>query len=562
MPISDGFHAELQGIAKILANDELRVQRSQRPYAWQKKHVGDLYSDLEDAIASTASVYYLGTILLRTASDGILEVIDGQQRLATTVILLSAIRNYLEDHGHEGQARGICEAFLAKPDTWTRVPTPRLQLGATDHEYFMKTIVGMETDLVQGPQRPSQRRLKDAAELAAAYVHEIVEGEADPVVALKKRVDFLESNAKALVFRIPESMNPYTVFETINARGLTLSDVEKLKNHVLGLAGKRLSEAEHSWSSMVGVMEAVHPERSDDNELALIRHLESSRFGVTRNTELYRQITNRVSSQSAAIELADEYSKASVKYAALLSPSSERWQSYGTRSQDYCDDLNEMGMVQVRPLLLAILLRFEPSDVERAMSVVVSTVVRLLVSGKSGSGALEERYATAAKNVQDRKVKNAAELAVLLAPVVPSDTMFHRDFSQVSVSKSTIARYYLRVLEQFQAGRGDPALVPNPDPHVVNVEHILPKNPSMNWPTFSDEQVSAYRYRLGNLALCETRINAQLGNMPFDEKTKRFGASPFRTTSSIVRWKTWDIQTIEERQLDLAKLALKAWPLK
>src|SRR5258708_7886629 len=116
MAITDGFHAELQGIAKILANDELRVQHSQRPYAWVEDNVSDLYSDLESAIAASADVYYLGTILLRAVSGSVLEVIDGQQRLATTVVLLAAIRNYLQTESHDAQARGIGETYVAKPD--------------------------------------------------------------------------------------------------------------------------------------------------------------------------------------------------------------------------------------------------------------------------------------------------------------------------------------------------------------------------------------------------------------------------------------------------------------
>ena len=63
---------------------------NQREYAWTEREVTDLLQDFALAI-SEAKPYFLGTIVTIPREEGTLEVVDGQQRLATTAILLSAI---------------------------------------------------------------------------------------------------------------------------------------------------------------------------------------------------------------------------------------------------------------------------------------------------------------------------------------------------------------------------------------------------------------------------------------------------------------------------------------
>ena len=90
------------GIAEVLQLHRLRVPPNQRPYAWTDDEVKQLFDDLADAFKSKsgATHYFLGTVVLnRTTDDGVFEVSDGQQRLATTAIFISAIRDVLEAKG-------------------------------------------------------------------------------------------------------------------------------------------------------------------------------------------------------------------------------------------------------------------------------------------------------------------------------------------------------------------------------------------------------------------------------------------------------------------------------
>jgi uncharacterized protein with ParB-like and HNH nuclease domain len=82
------------GLGSVLKQNQLRVPANQRDYAWTAKEVLTLFQDLGRSIIEEPS-YFLGTIVTIPRDGGILEVVDGQQRLATTAILLSAIRDYL-----------------------------------------------------------------------------------------------------------------------------------------------------------------------------------------------------------------------------------------------------------------------------------------------------------------------------------------------------------------------------------------------------------------------------------------------------------------------------------
>src|ERR1700751_3393587 len=84
------------GLASILKHHQLVVPANQRDYSWTVKEVRTLLQDIAKAISEGEGSYFLGTIVTIPGASNLLEVVDGQQRLATTAIVLSAIRDYLK----------------------------------------------------------------------------------------------------------------------------------------------------------------------------------------------------------------------------------------------------------------------------------------------------------------------------------------------------------------------------------------------------------------------------------------------------------------------------------
>ena len=88
MSTLDGIDIQGEAIGHALKDSRLAVPVNQRSYAWEEKHVVELYQDLANAIATSETEYFLGSIVVTRSGDGVPEVVDGQQRLATSIILL------------------------------------------------------------------------------------------------------------------------------------------------------------------------------------------------------------------------------------------------------------------------------------------------------------------------------------------------------------------------------------------------------------------------------------------------------------------------------------------
>jgi hypothetical protein len=224
------------------------------------------------------------------------------------------------------------------------------------------------------------------------------------------------------------------------------------------------------------------------------------------------------------------------------------------------DTLNVLGMERIRPLILAVLSVFPVKEARRALRLLVSWGVRLLIAGSS-AGALEKNYSKRAVDIRNKAIKTSSELQKAMRALIPGDDDFRRAFAIAKVGKGWLARYYLQALERQARGEHDPELVPNPNEEEVNLEHILPQNPTPGaWSTFDPESGSAYTNRIGNLALMRNKENSLSGNEEFGDKKKRYSKSDFMLTSSIANSSTWDPQAIEDRQSKLAGLAVKTWP--
>ena len=74
------------GLGSVLKQYNLAVPPNQREYAWTDKEVGALFRDLDKEIAAKEQSYFLGTLVTIPRALGHLEVVDGQQRLATAAI--------------------------------------------------------------------------------------------------------------------------------------------------------------------------------------------------------------------------------------------------------------------------------------------------------------------------------------------------------------------------------------------------------------------------------------------------------------------------------------------
>jgi uncharacterized protein with ParB-like and HNH nuclease domain len=131
---------DLEGIGHALADRYLEVPAYQRSYAWEQKQINDIFDDLANAITKGENEYFLGSIVVVDKQER-QEVVDGQQRLATISILLSAIRDYFYANGEKERADNIEHQFLITQRRRTLERIPRFKLNDADHDFYLKRIL-------------------------------------------------------------------------------------------------------------------------------------------------------------------------------------------------------------------------------------------------------------------------------------------------------------------------------------------------------------------------------------------------------------------------------------
>lgn len=551
----------LDGIGHVLADKRLAVPRYQRPYAWTQKHANDLYIDIADAMSRGEPEYFLGSIVTIGSGAERLEVVDGQQRLATVTILLAAIRDYFYTSGDQNRASDVEIDYLFRRHTRTQEVIPYLQLNETDHEFFRRRVLTRPDNPDRAGlvlSRESFKRIDEAAALAADRVQVIAKGTNDPTEKLLDWADYLRDKAKIIVVRVRDDANAFTIFETLNDRGLALAITDLIKNMLFSRARHRIEEVQQRWMVVTGVLE---PLGDEDIVLNFIRHYWLSLHGVTRKDDLFLSIRKQINGVQPVVDFADALQRNAPLYEAIVSPDVNTWNRFSEDALGYMNLLNLLGMVQIRPLLLAMMDKFPEAEVNNAMKYAVSWSVRFLTVGGLGGGTLENHYSGRARDIRDGVITTARQLRDVMRKQVPGDAQFRSAFEVATISRSPMARYYLRVLEGIATGDTNPPLVISTSVKAVNLEHVLPQNPSADWSHIDPDTAKAMYNRLGNLALMGTSLNKAVQNSGFKTKAPEYKKSPFRLTSEISHESAWGKAEIEARQKRLANLAVAAWPL-
>jgi len=163
------------GIGSVLNRYSLKVPLNQRSYAWEDHHVRTLLQDFSNAIASESKTYFLGTIVLSQTGDNRWEVADGQQRLATTAVLISAIRDHLfAGTSNEKEAsHKYTQNFLLEFDENSGEHVPKLRLNVEDNDFFVRsTLLAPDNELrtTAKVKTESHERLTEASAICRQHV--------------------------------------------------------------------------------------------------------------------------------------------------------------------------------------------------------------------------------------------------------------------------------------------------------------------------------------------------------------------------------------------------------
>ena len=250
-------------IRELLTGRKYSIDYYQREYKWQHKHVAELIDDLagkfleshqdgneRSAVADYAH-YFLGSVIV-SDKDGQKFIIDGQQRLTTITLLLIFLQHRLADPEQKGQ---ISDLIFSQ-----KYGKRSFNLDIPERASCMEALyTGQEFSEADAPESVGNI-LARYADIEEQFPDEIAGG------ALPYFVDWLIENVHLIEITAYSDGDAYTIFETMNDRGLSLSPADMLKGYLLAniTDGDRRTRASHMWKARVQALTEIGKDEDAD----------------------------------------------------------------------------------------------------------------------------------------------------------------------------------------------------------------------------------------------------------------------------------------------------------
>lgn len=260
-----GFMVSLCSLSDLFNDTFFRIPDYQRGFAWQTQQLNDLWEDLLNL--NDSRKHYTGILTLRelsaeeyikfdditiyskiTGGAKVKEVVDGQQRLTTFIILIKTILDVAEERGILFQGRkmdDIRTQFISKQlndELSTSIYRFNYEKGSKSYSYMMYNIYGEETDSEINESYYSSN-LKNAKDFFIKKVNLYCDLNSNRIELL---YNSLVRKMMFNIYDIDDNFDVHVAFETMNNRGKKLSTLEILKNRLIYLTtifpDDRLSE--------------------------------------------------------------------------------------------------------------------------------------------------------------------------------------------------------------------------------------------------------------------------------------------------------------------------------
>lgn len=560
------FNTKNDTYRKLMGNGlTYRIPRFQRDYSWTEEEWEDLWMDILGTIKPGGEpAHYMGYLVLQSENDKVFDVIDGQQRLTTmTLIILAVLKNLQrlidqnKDAGRNKQRLDqIRQTYIGYLDPVTLVSRSKLALNRNNDNYFQTYIVPLGHLPVRG-FRVSEHSLRKAFEWFEKRIADYAtKAGGEPGVTLAQFVESMSDKLFFTVITVTDELNAYKVFETLNARGVRLSATDLLKNYLFSVLHKD-GQHEHEMKSLENRWEAIVGRLGSESFPDFLRVHWNSRFSFVRQTELFKTIRGKIATRDAVFDLIRQMEEDVDAYMALTQPEASQWPS---ALKQHAYDLRMFTVRQPFPFLMAARRVLPDAAFETVLRACVIISFRYNVIGGHPANEQERLYNSVAEKIARLQMADPGAMLTSMSPIYPGDDAFRAAFAEKSMRTTQsrnrrVIRYILCALEKHLTGT---AL--DFDSDSFNLEHILPENPEAGWEVFSDDEVEALVYRIGNLTLLPSGVNKDLGNAPYTVKKPVYAGSSFGITKKIAEDNAdWTPQRLAARQNWMANQATAIW---
>ena len=597
-----------------------RIPDYQRGYSWETRQIREFLEDLE--ILEDNRYHYTGTVVLHQTHSGstqkdaegnsyrLVDIVDGQQRVTTIVLLLDGICRSLA--GLSGSADtlsgGIKKKFIATQDM-NGQPLFKLSLNEDTDHFFKKGVLAKQPG-VETPQITSERRLAEAKQQITDYLRDNTRDADTAEEWLRSLHHKVTDLMRFTLYQAEDAAEVGVIFEVMNDRGKSLTDLEKVKNYLL-YASNSLDtdnnlarDVNAAWSKILRRLMVADLISSADEDRLLRAHWltyhdpQSRRWQGSRsvkdefNLRKYKDREQRATLLDRLHTYTQGLRVSSLSFCDAYAPyRSDAFASFDVNSKTRAQVKEwsaKLGRVRVLvpflPILLAVRERWpeEPNkylEILKLCEIFAFRVYRLRGyrsdAGQATLFHIGHDVAHQRKDFEDTiaSFKNNLEYwcgnKEFESLMSPENQHENQHISNAYSWRGL--RYFLYEYETTLALEqgASPKVAWDDLPRDLEdtIEHILPQSIERQpyWrDRFGEPEHGRYLHDLGNLTL--TRCNSSLGNKPFPEKRGEFGTDEYSYAGSslylergLTHWQDWNPSAIEERRTRLLEWGKKRW---
>jgi len=564
-------YANLQ---KLFADRVFRIPAYQRFYSWQSRQRSDLFSDIKKLSASASDQHhFMATIVcnrtgetkaIGTAEYTVNDVVDGQQRLTTLIVLLKCIELALS----EGVEREELANILVKRDGLLIL----LQTNNVNAHLFNAFIrEGKRTDK-KDVKLKSDLNLVQAIQECSSFVKSWQQTRplADLMRLILHRLGFV-------VFDTVDARAVYTLFEVLNSRGLAVDWLDKTKSTLMGrafeLSGSTIA-AQAAIEELQKVWGKIYDKLAEEDVPGeeVLRITSTLYYGTEQGKP--RSADDSLDVIRDACSLPKHPEEMSMR---LLRVAELTTEVYRNVQWNVVTDI-----LHARLLAVALFLANGVSSHERQMLFEQWERVTFRIFGllQKDSRTKVGDYVRLASRIVKGDPNHQSFNQIMTAlkelgaeyPITDaiSQGLLRTDLYWVSPE---VCRYVLWNYEEALAHTKGPSATV--DEHerakiwelraVDSVEHIFPQSLAIGWKDktgdkpFNLETINANVHRIGNLLLLPQPLNAGAQARPFTEKKLLYKQHHLRMIDEICSLDDWTLDSIDRRELVLAEWAAKRW---
>jgi uncharacterized protein with ParB-like and HNH nuclease domain len=537
-----------KSIRELLNGTRYSIDYYQREYRWQKKQISDLIEDLTGCFQNDYKDnhpreeveryghYFLGSIII-SHKNGKNFIIDGQQRLTTLTLLLIYLYNlpkHTEDDSHGIKNMIFSQKFGRKSFNI------EVEERVTCMEALFENQSFDDTDSPESVQN-ILARYQDINDL---FPTELMEK------PLPYFIDWLIENVRLVEITAYNDEDAYTIFETMNDRGLSLTPTEMLKGYLLAniTDSKTKARANENWKKIIDELNRLGKDENSDFFKSWLRSQKAETIRGRKKdaipgdfdrigTEFHRWIRDKSESlgllESSNFE---QWIEGEIKFYAYKYISIRKASISFTEGLEHIFYNAQNDFTQQYQLLLASLLSSDSKKVIRAKLRMVSIFLDILLTRRIWNSrsitysTMQYTIFLLTKEIRDKAPNDLAQILIKKLADYEDDFDKNPDFSLHGKNRNYILRILARITDYLettckQHGEGYVGYVTAHGQKQMRyeVEHILPNKPGFYTNEFPDEsEFQKFRNKIGGLLLLPKKFNTSYGALPYTEKRSHY----------------------------------------